>query len=104
MNEAIRIGISALTIPKSMAPLVLASIKRSKEIGASSKRSKELFFFSKVTVTASMEVVPKRIEIAIKPGSKAGMLSNPLPERIRNIPVQAKGKMMPQLILGGFRY
>jgi hypothetical protein len=48
-------------------------------------------------------VVPNRIETATTPGSSVGMLSAPLPDRMKNIPVQASGKIRPQLMLGGFR-
>jgi len=100
---AIMIGTQALTAPKRIAPLVLANIRSSSEMGESSSLSKERFFFSKVTVTASMEVVPNRMEIAITPGSIAGMLSEPLPDLIKNIDVQATGNINPQLMLGGLR-
>jgi hypothetical protein len=71
-------------------------------------------FFSKVTVTASMEVVPKSTDTAITPGSRAGMLSRPdpacavpcaagRPERMKNMAVQARGKTIPQLMFGGLR-
>jgi hypothetical protein len=74
-----------------------------REIGARRRRSKDRFFFSNVTVTESMEVVPKRIEMATRPGRREGMLSSPLPDLMKNIPVHARGKMIPQLTLGGFR-
>jgi hypothetical protein len=97
-----------------MAPEVFASIRNSRGTGASRRRSNERPFFSKVTVTASMDVVPKRTDSAMTPGSRAGMLSNPgrvvngpptpgRPERMKNIPVQASGKTIPQLMFGGFR-
>jgi hypothetical protein len=56
-----------------------------------------------VTVTASIEVVPNRTEIATTPGRRVRTLSNPLPDFMKNIPVQARGKIKPQLMLGGFR-
>jgi len=102
-NIAMMTGTKALATPKRIAPLVLASISSSNGIGASSSRSKERFFFSKVTVTASMEVVPKRMETATTPGSKVWMLSRPLPDRMKNMPVQARGKRIPQLTFGGLR-
>ena len=86
-----------------MAPLVLASINSSRGMGASNSRSKERFFFSKVTVTASIEVVPNKMEMATTPGSSVIMLSSPLPDLMKNIPVHARGKISPQLIFGGFR-
>src|SRR6056297_201840 len=48
-------GTKAFTVPNNMAPLVLASIRTSRGIGASRSRSKERCFFSKVTVTASRD-------------------------------------------------
>jgi hypothetical protein len=72
-------------------------------IGARSNRSNERFFFSNVTVTANMEVVPKRIEIEMTPGNSVRMLSSPLPDLIKNIAVHATGKIRPQLIFGGLR-
>jgi hypothetical protein len=72
------------------------------EMGASSKRSKSVSFLE-VTVTDNREVVPNKTEMAITPGSRVSMLSRPLPDRIKNIPVQAIGKINPQLMLGGLR-
>lgn len=97
------IGTIAFRHPNRIAPLVLENMSDSRLKGASSNRSKEAFFFSKVIVTASMDVVPKSIEIEITPGKRVSMLSRPCPERIKNIVVQARGKMIPQLILGGLR-
>ena len=68
-------GTKALATPKRIAPEVLASIKSSRGMGASSSLSKDRPFFSKVTVTASMEVVPKRMETATTPGSRDLILS-----------------------------
>jgi len=102
-NAAIIIGTKALTIPKKIAPEVLASIRSSREIGARSNLSNDRLLLSKVIVTASIEVVPKRMEMVITPGRSARTLSNPLPDLMKNIPVQAKGKMIPQLMLGGLR-
>jgi hypothetical protein len=81
----------------------LANIRWFNEIGARRSRSKDRFFFSKVIVTASIEVVPKRTEIAITPGSMAGILSRPLPDFMKNMLVHAMGNINPQLIFGGLR-
>jgi len=102
-NAAIVMGTKALATPKRIAPEVLASIRSSREMGASSNRSNERLRFSKVMVTASIEVVPKRMEIVITPGSSVRTLSSPLPDLIKNMPVHASGKIIPQLILGGLR-
>ena len=102
-NVAIIIGTKAFTIPKRIAPDVLDSIRSSRDMGARISLSKERLRFSKVMVTASIEVVPKRMEIVITPGRSAKTLSRPLPDLMKNIPVQANGKMIPQLTLGGFR-
>jgi hypothetical protein len=102
-SAAIMIGIKALATPKRIAPEVLASISSSREIGARSNLSKDRLRFSKVIVTASMEVVPKRMEIVMTPGRSVTMLSRPLPDLIKNMPVQASGKIIPQLMLGGLR-
>jgi len=59
-------------------------------------------FFSKVTVTDSMEVVPKRIDTVTTPGSRDRTFSMP-PDLMKNIPVHANGKIKPQLTLGGLR-
>jgi hypothetical protein len=40
---------------------------------------------------------------ATTPGRTVAMLSSPLPDLMKNIPVHAKGKIRPQLTLGGFR-
>ena len=63
-------GTKAFATPKRIAPAVLASIRSSRGIGASRSRSKDRPFFSNVTVTASMEVVPNRMEMATTPGSR----------------------------------
>jgi hypothetical protein len=102
-NIAANIGIRAFIVPKMIAPDVFASIKSSSDIGASRRRSKDLPFFSKVTVTERTLVVPKRMLRDTNPGSKSGSLSIPIPERIKNIVIQTKGNSSPQLILGGFR-
>jgi len=102
-NAAIIIGTKALAIPKRIAPEVLASINSSSDIGARSNRSKDRLRFSKVMVTASIDVVPNRMEMVITPGNSDRTLSNPLPDLIKNMPVHASGKIIPQLILGGFR-
>jgi hypothetical protein len=86
-----------------MAPEVLANIRISSEIGARSNRSNERLRFSKVMVTASIEVVPKRIEMVITPGRSARTLSSPLPDLMKNMPVHASGKIIPQLTFGGLR-
>jgi hypothetical protein len=102
-NEAIAIGTRALTIPKSIAPEVLAIISSSKEIGARSNLSNERFRVSKVRVTDSSEVVPNNMEIVTTPGKSSSTLSSPIPDLMKNIPVQASGKIIPQLMLGGLR-
>jgi hypothetical protein len=102
-KTAMIIGTNALAAPNRMAPDVFASISRFREMGANSNLSNEQLRFSKVTVTASIEVVPKRMEIATTPGRILGILSNPLPDLIKNILVHASGNIKPQLILGGFR-
>jgi hypothetical protein len=101
-TTAMSSGKSALKIPKITAPPVLANIKVFKEMGASKRRSKEACFFSKVMVTASMEVVPKSIDRETSPGRKSGISTEP-PDLRKNIRVQEKGNIIPQLILGGFR-
>ena len=102
-NIAAKIGTKAFIIPNRIAPDVLASIKSSRDIGASKSRSKDLPFFSNVTVTERTLVVPNRMLSATKPGSKSKNLSIPRPERIKNIAIQTNGNSNPQLILGGFR-
>lgn len=101
-NKAKMIGTKAFKIPKATAPLVLAIIKRLRSMGARSNLSKDLPFFSKVIVTASIDVVPKSIDIAIMPG-KIERISTSVCDRRKNISIQAKGKIMPQLIFGGLR-
>ena len=96
-------GTKALAIPNNIALEVLASISNSSEIGARSNLSNERLLLSNVIVTASIEVVPKRMEMVITPGKSTRTLSSPLPDRMKNMPVQAKGKIIPQEMLGGFR-
>jgi len=102
-NAAIAIGTNALTIPKRIAPEVLASISNSREIGARSNLSNDRLRLSKVMVTDNNEVVPNSMAIVTTPGRSSSTLSNPLPDLIKNIPVQASGNIMPQLMLGGLR-
>lgn len=96
-------GTKAFATPNRIAPVVFASMSSSRGIGARSSLSKEWLFFSNVTVTASMEVVPKRIEIAATPGSSDSTSAKLSPDLMKNIPVQAKGKINPQLMFGGLR-
>ena len=100
-NTAMIIGTNALATPNNMAPDVLDSIRRFSGIGANRSLSKERLLFSNVMVTASKEVVPKRIEMLTTPGRIPGTLSRPVPDLMKNIPVQASGNSSPQLILGG---
>ena len=102
-NAAIIIGTKAFTTPKTIAPEVLASIRSSRDMGAKSSLSNDRLRFSNVMVTASIEVVPKRMEIVITPGRSVRTLSNPLPDLMKNMPVHARGKMIPQEMLGGLR-
>lgn len=102
-KAAIITGTKALTIPKKIAPEVLASIRSSSDIGARSNLSKERLRLSNVIVTDNMEVVPKRMEIVMTPGKRDRTLSSPLPDLMKNMPVQARGNIMPQETLGGLR-
>jgi hypothetical protein len=102
-NVAINMGMNAFTIPKSIAPEVLANMSNSRGIGARRSLSNDLFRLSKVRVTDSKEVVPNSIEIVTTPGKNCNTLSTPSPDLIKNIPVQASGKIIPQLMLGGLR-
>jgi len=101
-KEAKITGIKALTIPNKIAPVVLANINKFKLIGARSNLSKDLAFLSKVIVTANIEVVPNNIDKAITPGNMP-LISILDVDLIKNIKVQDIGKIIPQLILGGFK-
>ena len=68
-KAAITTGTKALTIPKRIAPEVLASMRSCNEMGAKSNLSNERLRLSKVMVTDNMDVVPKRIAIVITPGN-----------------------------------
>ena len=102
-HNAIRIGTKALMVPNRMAPVVFASMSSSSEIGASNNLSNDRPFFSNVTVTESTLVVPKSTLSAMTPGSRSVMLSNPTPERMKNMAIHASGNNSPQLMLGGLR-
>jgi hypothetical protein len=102
-NAAMAIGMNALTIPNRIAPDVLANISVSKEMGARSSLSNDRFLLSKVRVTDSSEVVPNSMEIVTTPGRRSSTLSIPILDLIKNIPVQANGKIIPQLTFGGLR-
>jgi hypothetical protein len=101
-NDAKMTGIAALTIPNKIAPVVFASINRLRSIGASNSRSNERCLLSNVIVTASIDVVPNRIDIDITPG-RMPRISIAVSDLTKNITVQATGKMIPQLMLGGLR-
>lgn len=102
-KAAITTGMKALTMPKRIAPEVLASMRSSSDMGARSNLSKERLRLSKVIVTDNMDVVPKRMEIVMTPGKRDRTLSSPLPDLMKNMPVQARGNIMPQETLGGLR-
>ncbi|MFP4109249.1 MAG: hypothetical protein ACLFT1_09255 [Desulfonatronovibrio sp.] len=42
------------------------------------------------------------MDMATTPGSRDSTFSRPLPDLMKNMPVQARGKISPQLIFGGF--
>lgn len=108
-REATSMGTIALRMPITIAPDVLAIMSVSNGIGASRRRSNDFAFFSKVMVTANMEVVPKRMESERMPGriSRMVLIENAEPpiedDLMKNIKVHARGKIMPQLRFGGFR-
>src|SRR4030043_1784716 len=84
IKDANKTGTNALNRPKRMAPLVLASIKRFKSRGAKRSLSKERLLLSKVMVTASTEVVPKRIDRLITPG-RSSRTFTPAPDFKKNM-------------------
>ena len=102
MNRAKITGTNPLKMPKTMAPVVLASIRRLRSIGAIRSLSKDRLFLSKVMVTESMEVVPKSTDRHMTPGRRP-RISSDVPDFRKNISVQATGKIIPQLMFGGFR-
>jgi len=102
-NTAAIKGTKAFAVPKSIAPEVFANIIRLKGVGESNTLSKVLLFFSNVMVTESMDVVPKRIEMAIIPGNMDSTSVLLPPVMIKNMPAHAKGKIIPQLMFGGLR-
>jgi hypothetical protein len=102
-NTAIATGTKALTIPNRMAPEVLANMSNSREIGARSSLSNDRLRLSKARVTDSSEVVPNSMAIVTTPGKRSSTLSRPLPDLMKNIPVQASGNIIPQLMFGGLR-
>jgi len=101
-NTENKIGTMLLKIPNSIAPVIFAIISNLILIGANNKRSNDLDFLSNVIVTASIEVVPKRIDMPTIPGKTSLMLKVVL-VFMNIINIQAKGKIIPQLIFGGFR-
>lgn len=98
----INTGMMLLIIPNSTAPLILENTSSSVLIGARSNLSNERALLSKVMVTASIEVVPKSIDIATIPANISSMLKA-VPDLKKNISIHAKGKIIPQLIFGGFK-
>jgi hypothetical protein len=43
------------------------------------------------------------MEIVTTPGKRSSTLSSPFPDLMKNMPVHAIGKIIPQLMLGGLR-
>lgn len=101
-NAAKTTGTKALTIPNKIAPSILAETNILILIGANNNLSKDLLLFSNVMVTASMDVVPNNILMAIKPGNSSTIPISP-DDRINCIRVQERGKIIPQLMFGGFK-
>jgi len=98
----INIGVILFKTPKKIALVIFAMIISSILIGASNNLSNARDFLSNVIVTASIEVVPKRILIATIPGKTSSILK-PFPVLINSISIHAKGKIIPQLMFGGFK-
>jgi hypothetical protein len=85
-NNEKTIGTNAFKIPNIIAPTVFAIISKFNPMGASSSLSKDLPFLSKVIVTASMDVVPKRMDIAMIPG-RISLISTSIFDLNKNISV-----------------
>jgi len=90
----------AITIPKTDPPNTFPTKIVKREMGANISRSKAPIRFSKVITIASIEVVPKRAAIAIKPGDSS---TKPAGFRNVNARLNTKGKRIPQLMLGGLK-
>lgn len=101
-NTDIKIGIKLFKIPNKIAPDIFAKTSRLMHIGASNNLSNERALLSNVMVTESIEVVPNRIDIATIPGNTS-LISKADFDFIKSINIHAKGKIMPQLIFGGFK-
>ncbi len=101
-NTDISTGMKLFMMPKTTAPLIFEKTSTSVLMGARSSLSNDLAFLSKVIVTASIDVVPKRIDMATIPANISKMLKE-LPDLKKNIIIPANGKIIPQLILGGLR-
>lgn len=95
-------GAMLLKTPKRIAPVILAKTSSSILNGAIISLSNDRDFLSKVIVTESMDVVPNKIDIATIPGN-ISLISNAIPVLTNIMSIQAKGKMIPQLIFGGFK-
>lgn len=101
-NSAKSIGTKAFAIPNSIAPDILAKISSVRDMGARSSLLKEALRRSKVIATDSIDVVPNRTDIIITPG-RMERTSTGVDDLMKNARVQATGKMIPQLMLGGLR-
>lgn len=101
-NTAKATGTKALMIPNKIAPDIFARTRIPKLIGASNSLSNERPLLSNVIVTASMEVVPNNMLIAIRPGNNS-FISTFCDERMYCMSVHEIGKMIPQLMFGGLR-
>jgi hypothetical protein len=92
--------ISETATPKIAPPNIFPTSIVIKEIGARKRRSKEPIPLSKTITAISIEVVPKKIAIAIKPGIAS--LISPLIRR-EKVKRRVMGKRIPIIMLGGFR-
>lgn len=93
-NAAKITGTKALTMPNRIAPSIFAKTNILILIGANNNLSKDLLLFSNVMVTASMDVVPNNMLMAIKPGNSSTICISP-DKRIICIKVQERGKIIP---------
>ena len=102
-KNAIKMGRKEFTIPKNNAPESFATISRAKGKGATSNLSNARVLFSKVIVTASIELLPKSTAKETTPGRSSLISPKLRPALIKKRIVQARGKRSPQLRFGGFR-
>jgi len=93
-NTDISTGMKLFMMPETTAPLIFEKTSTSVLMGARSSLSNDLAFLSKVIVTASIDVVPKRIDMATIPANISTILKE-LPDLKKTSSSMQTEKLFP---------